>query len=167
MANPISVTIDFTKKLLLISVGAVGVGAISVPAIQAQSQQSLLPKFEVASVKPNKSQGIMDMGGANVKFHALRISLEGLIEYAYNINHNEIVGPAWLGSETYDIEAKPEHPVSIALIRQMLQTLLAERFKLKVHTETERDCTSNALAQLPRSIDSSVEERRKDIPSLR
>ena len=137
MANPISVKIDFTKKLLLVFVGTVGMSAINAPAIQAQSQQSPLPKFEVASVKPNKSQGVMDLGGANEKFHALRISLEGLIEYASNINHNEMVGPAWLGSETYDIEAKPERPVSIALIRQMLQTLLADRFKLKVHTETK------------------------------
>jgi hypothetical protein len=83
----------------------------------------------VASVKPNKSEGMMELGGHNEKFNALRISLEGLIEYAYNINHNEMVGPAWLGSETYDIEAKPEHPVSIAQIRLMLQTLLADRFK--------------------------------------
>lgn len=33
MANPISVTIDFTKKLLLIFVGAVGVSAINAPAL--------------------------------------------------------------------------------------------------------------------------------------
>ena len=137
MADPISVTIDFTKKLLLMFVGSLGVGAINAPAIQAQSQQSPLPKFEVASVKTNKSQGMMELGGHNEKFNALRISLEGLIEYAYNINHNEMVGPAWLGSETYDIEAKPEHPVSIAQIRQMLQTLLTDRFKLSVHTETK------------------------------
>jgi hypothetical protein len=84
----------------------------------AQSQAASRPAFEVASVKPNKSEGMMELGGHNEKFHALRISLEGLIEYAYNINHNEIVGPAWLGSETYDIEAEPEHPVSIAQIRQ-------------------------------------------------
>jgi uncharacterized protein (TIGR03435 family) len=78
----------------------------------------------------------MDLGGANEKFHALRISLQALIEYAYDINRNQIVGPAWLEYETYDIEAKPAHPVSVAQIKLMLQALLADRFKLTVHKES-------------------------------
>src|SRR6516225_10130306 len=71
-----------------------------------RASQDSPPSFEVASVKSDRSQGVMDLGGANEKFHALRISLQGLIEYAYNINRNQIVGPAWLEYETYDIEAK-------------------------------------------------------------
>src|SRR5262249_19124362 len=80
----------------------------------AKAFQDSPPAFEVASVKSDKSQGVMDLGGANEKFHALRISLKGLIEYAYDINSNQIVGSARLESETYDIEAKPAHPVSVA-----------------------------------------------------
>jgi uncharacterized protein (TIGR03435 family) len=143
MSNRIGIRLSFAKKCVL---AVAGISAVATPTIvgvmnapfgRAQTASAATPKFEVASVKPNKSEGMMELGGHNEKFHALRISLEGLIEYAYNINRNEIVGPSWLGSETYDIEAKPEHPVSIAQIRQMLQTLLTDRFKLSVHTETK------------------------------
>jgi uncharacterized protein (TIGR03435 family) len=143
LAGPSTHNLNIGRKLLLTTAGALAVagpilvGLANAPRSRAQSQAPSRPAFEVASVKPNKSEGMMELGGHNEKFNALRISLEGLIEYAYNINHNEIVGPAWLGSETYDIEAKPEHPVSIAQIRQMLQTLLTDRFKLSIHTETK------------------------------
>jgi uncharacterized protein (TIGR03435 family) len=43
-----------------------------------------------------------------------------------------------MNSEVYDIEAKAETPTTYAELRQMLQTLLADRFKLKVHRETRQ-----------------------------
>jgi uncharacterized protein (TIGR03435 family) len=46
-----------------------------------------------------------------------------------------VTGPAWIKSEMYDIEAKADPPTSEARLKLMLQTLLAERFKLKLHRE--------------------------------
>jgi uncharacterized protein (TIGR03435 family) len=46
--------------------------------------------------------------------------------------------PGWVSGERYDLDAKPENPsASAAELRQMLQNLLAERFQLKVHSQTK------------------------------
>src|SRR5207248_3354568 len=44
-------------------------------------------------------------------------------------------GPDWLGRENFDITAKVEGTHSNDEIMQMLQALLAERFKLSLHHE--------------------------------
>src|SRR5207237_1994767 len=46
-------------------------------------------------------------------------------------------GPDWLATERFDIDAKSDRAVSKDQMLQMLQSLLAERFKLKVHRETK------------------------------
>ena len=56
---------------------------------------------------------------------------------AYDITDRQISGgPNWLDSDTYDIYAKAERPTSREQIYLMLQTLLADRFKLSLHRET-------------------------------
>ena len=44
-------------------------------------------------------------------------------------------GPNWLDSDRYEIVAKAEQPVSDGVLMAMLQTLLAERFKLAIDGE--------------------------------
>jgi uncharacterized protein (TIGR03435 family) len=44
-------------------------------------------------------------------------------------------GPAWLDSERYEIQAKTNGNPSADTLRLMLQALLADRFKLRVHME--------------------------------
>jgi uncharacterized protein (TIGR03435 family) len=51
-------------------------------------------------------------------------------------NSRLIGGPGWLDSESFDIIAKAEDNPSPEQRRQMVKTLLADRFKLRVHTET-------------------------------
>jgi uncharacterized protein (TIGR03435 family) len=46
-----------------------------------------------------------------------------------------ISGPDWINSEMYDIDAKAEGPTTEARLKLMLQDLLADRFKLKLHRE--------------------------------
>jgi uncharacterized protein (TIGR03435 family) len=62
---------------------------------------------------------------------ARRITLE-----AYRLTQYQLFGgPGWLGSDRFDLEAKAE-AANENQLRQMLQTLLAERFQLVVHRET-------------------------------
>jgi uncharacterized protein (TIGR03435 family) len=73
-----------------------------------------------------------------------RMTLKMLINYAYRLTAlggslDQLLtgGPNWVGTDTFDVEAKaedPEHSTQDQL-RQMLQNLLAERFQLKVHRE--------------------------------
>jgi uncharacterized protein (TIGR03435 family) len=47
-------------------------------------------------------------------------------------------GPSWIASTYYEIDAKPEGASSSAMMRgPMLQALLEDRFKLRVHRETK------------------------------
>jgi uncharacterized protein (TIGR03435 family) len=49
-----------------------------------------------------------------------------------------LAGPSWIDSERYTIEAKAEHVTDRAMMQgSMLQTILDDRFKLKVHSETK------------------------------
>lgn len=76
-------------------------------------------------------------------------SLKLLIQFAY-ANHDDprsghwmpllasrvVAGPAWINTSGYDIEAKPEDNTDPKHAWLMLQTLLADRFKLALHRET-------------------------------
>ena len=111
------------------------------------------PAFEVASVKPNQSgdRG-MSFGRPPGRFTATNVTLKLLITYAYGVSDHQISGgPSWLNSERYDIVAKEpaddpsvartmpmlhENP-GVAKTMLMLQTLLSDRFQLRLLRETK------------------------------
>jgi uncharacterized protein (TIGR03435 family) len=76
------------------------------------------------------------------------VNLKALLELAYDIPDTRMFGgPGWVSTEKFSLEAKtdPEVDEQIAslsseqgkqLKRKMLVALLAERFKVAVHTET-------------------------------
>jgi uncharacterized protein (TIGR03435 family) len=119
---------------------------------QTSSQTITKPSFEVASVKPNKS-GVPAMsietppGG---RFIATNVDLGVLIRNAYGLQESQLAGlPDWTASERFDIVAKAEQDIPRTTERPspyqlMLQSLLEERFNLRVHTET-RDLPGYAL----------------------
>jgi uncharacterized protein (TIGR03435 family) len=112
------------------------------------------PAFEVATIKPvDTTNGIMDAGirvypGGRIVIHAL--PLKALIVAAYDVGYWQLSGGEdWMKKDVYDVEAKPaaqsgayslrhtrDH-IGDDRVRQMLQTLLIERFQLKVHRETK------------------------------
>lgn len=123
--------------------------AFAAPAIWAQSP----PAFEVASVKPavdddRNGKSLFSFPGGRITVTRLR--LKQLVEIAYGVQPYQIVGgPAWMDVDRFDIEARPaasseaakdrpaspKSPPSPEVLR-MLQTLLEDRFQLKVHRET-------------------------------
>jgi len=71
-------------------------------------------------------------GGVDYK----QVPLRDVICKAYGLQAGQISGgPSWLNSETYDITAKAPANTQAAERHLMLQTLLAERFKLAFHRE--------------------------------
>jgi uncharacterized protein (TIGR03435 family) len=93
------------------------------------------PAFEVASVKPNTSgdRSSFSRAGKNSLF-LQNWTLRRIILKAYDLKDYALTGPDWLASLSFDINARTDGPVTEAALRQMLQTLLAERFRLKAHT---------------------------------
>ena len=105
----------------------------------ARAQEPAKPAFEVASIKPSKP---MTMGKVFIRMDAdasmLRysnVTLKDCIRTAYDVKDFQVQGPDWLGSERFDIVAKLPAGSSKDQIPEMLQSLLAERFKLHLHRE--------------------------------
>ena len=103
--------------------------AAGIVAAQAQ------PSFDVASVKPHPESNLLGtmMQELPGRIQYRRIILLAVIRRAYNVELQQIVGPAWLSTETYDIEAKFPPDTPDTRLQLMLQNLLSERFHLKVH----------------------------------
>jgi uncharacterized protein (TIGR03435 family) len=67
------------------------------------------------------------------------VSLKKLTLWAYGIPDDRdyaLEGPDWLTSQHFDIQATFGPNATPDLVRQMTQTLLADRFKLALHKET-------------------------------
>ncbi len=114
----------------------------SVPLLAQVAQPSA---FDVASVKPTQHGRTPDgwsRSSADIpspgRFEAVNSSLDELIRFAYQVKDYQVSGPNWLNDddECFDIAAKAPPDTPKPLIRAMLQTLLAERFKLALHRET-------------------------------
>jgi uncharacterized protein (TIGR03435 family) len=108
------------------------------------------PQFEVASIKPvtfsdearaqlQKAGGtcalpLLERSGSRV--HVQFSKLCGLIRVAYDVADYQIVGiPNIEPSEYFEIDARAWTTPTIDEARVMLQSLLAERFRLRVHRE--------------------------------
>jgi uncharacterized protein (TIGR03435 family) len=104
----------------------------------AQSAAST-PTFEVASVKPapppSGNNMFVRMGGDAGRLDYANVALKDIIRMAYRVRGYQVSGPDWLESTRFDIVAKLPEGSTREQIPEMLQALLAERFKLTVHRE--------------------------------
>ena len=100
-------------------------------------QQSDAQSFDVSTIKPsppdvNSSQTTWDPG----RLLGRGVSLKQLIKWAYEVTDAQLTGGAdWTGSKQFDLEAKSEGSHSKDELLKMLQSLLAERFRLALHRE--------------------------------
>jgi uncharacterized protein (TIGR03435 family) len=108
---------------------------------RAQSQPATGPEFEVASIKLHQgmlTRSGLDISGASVSAYASTVA--ELIAIAYAIREYQLTGVSgWVQSDRYDVIAKAPggSAPSMGQARQMLQTLLADRFQLKFHRDTK------------------------------
>lgn len=99
------------------------------------------PSFEVASIKPAEpaptGQLRIRMSADAGMLRYSNVSLKDCIRVAYRVKDFQIQGPSWMESARFDVEAKLPDGSSKGEIPEMLQTLLADRFKLTLHRETK------------------------------
>ncbi len=99
------------------------------------------PAFEAVSIKPNvTASDRVDFGPpAGARFTATNVSLRMLIMRAYKAKNFEVSGgPGWMNSDRYDVAASAAEKISEAQFKLMLQSLLADRFQVRVHRETKQ-----------------------------
>ena len=167
MTEQIVRKLEFGKKVLLSAAAMlaialpIGFGLVNATPTRAQADEEAstsIPKY-TASIKPTSLP--TEVHGGSVKhmeqvmfspngFFAANISLEKIIQEAYGVQANQIIGgPDWIKSAAYDINVKIEDPETSTSeadtpgppdtkqSRQVLRSILAERFKLAVHNETK------------------------------
>ncbi len=77
----------------------------------------------------------------------LQGSLQSIISIAFGVKKDQIEGgPKWIDAEHYEIDARANGPVQGQALLDMLQTLLADRFKLQFHREA-RTASGYALVR--------------------
>ena len=106
------------------------------------------PAFEVASITPcqpgtpeppGEHAGMVQFTSPGGRFRASATTLKFLLEWAYGIQPSQHSGgPSWMETDRYDIIAKAEGNATDDQQKLMVQTLLADRFKLKVHHERKK-----------------------------
>jgi len=100
------------------------------------------PEFEVASIKPATVAPTgaqvhvgVQIDGAQV--HCSYLSVRDYIRIAYRVKEHQVIGPDWLASERFDIHAKLPAGATRDQVPEMLQTLLEERFQIKMHRDSK------------------------------
>lgn len=130
----------------LLSVISIGI-ALAAGSLSGQTPTAPLA-FEVASIKPSQpitpamvASGKLHMG---MKIDAARVDIGNfallqLICKAYDVKPYQVSGPSWLlpAGQRFDIVATLPPGATKEQVPQMLQTLLAERFKLTLHRNTK------------------------------
>jgi uncharacterized protein (TIGR03435 family) len=146
--------LDFRRKLLVATMMVMGV---VVPSAFGQGGGSpteatpSTPTFDVASIRENKTS---TDGRTHIyrhpddgQFVAINASMRALLQFAFDMPDAQILNaPEWLRSRNFDVEAKADIAVdswmhtldsdhATAAKQKMVQSLLADRFKLVSHVE--------------------------------
>jgi uncharacterized protein (TIGR03435 family) len=126
--------------------GLASSGRSSASVFQAQPAPL---SFDVASIKARDPQiplGLVGIQRSPGRLTSRCASLKSLVFYAYGLTLSSPINglPNWgdapcidgTASDTYEVQATMPPDTTDAQAREMMQTLLADRFKLTVHQET-------------------------------
>jgi len=142
---------------------------MAITGLAVFGQPTARPAFEAASIKPSEGLGLQmvrPLPGRLMANAALRL----LIQNAYGVQAYQVAGgPEWIDNERYQIEAKAANNVGNAQILLMLQSLLADRFQLKVHREAKEMPVYELVAgksglKLPPAKSGACEDLAPDAP---
>ena len=132
---------------------------VQAPAPQPAAQPAARPRFDVVSIKPCKPGATKSLPVSSGDSSPGRLSIgcgiladtnnTGMIQVAYNryasgqLTSWEMIpiegGPDWIHSERFEIDAKTDGQPSVLMMEgPMMQTILEDRFKLKIHRETRQ-----------------------------
>ena len=133
------------KKLLLIALGAaavaapIAIGLAHPPKLRAQSPpQTAAPlSFDVASVKVSDLPYLVvtpKRSGGRITWTT---DLTYILGYAYHLQPWRMLGPIPGSDHIYSVEATTSPDATDEQVRLMFQSLLIDRFQMKVHRETK------------------------------
>jgi uncharacterized protein (TIGR03435 family) len=111
--------------------------------VASAQQQSPAPRFEVVSIKPwtrptTPVTGIpVPPAPPSSGIFNRSTNVARLIAEAYDVRDLQISGGEdWVRTQRYDVSARAGREVSKTELSEMIKALLADRFKLRIKTET-------------------------------
>ena len=108
------------------------IGSLILCGILSAQQPTSRPTFEVASIRlvdPNNA--VMVGMSADPSFVSYRnLTVRDAIRGAYRVGDYQIVGPDWMSTLRFELDAKLPAGATTDNVSEMLQSLLEERFKL-------------------------------------
>jgi len=123
----------------------------SQPPAAAPPARAVSPEFEAATIKPDKepNPGRMNDREEGRRFTTHYTLLRDLIQMAYSLDRQQVAGgPTWIASDEFDVDAVGDgigkQDGNQMVWQEMLQRLLADRFKLTFHWE-QREISSYEL----------------------
>jgi uncharacterized protein (TIGR03435 family) len=145
--------LDWYGKLVQLAILSAGfAGAVPMRG-QILHTTGARPSFEVATIRPSAPDAELRLRGITMlpdRFAARGSSIEDVIEFAYAVPSDSAFsgGPSWIRTDMFDIAAKPSEAEAAVLsklssadmkvqMRLMVQSLLEERFHLKVSFATK------------------------------
>ena len=162
LSNRIAHKLSPVKKVGLAAAGMtvltlpIAIGMVNALPIRAQPAAGVTPRFEVTSVKPCQGERGLESRAGDTSPGRLSTGCDflvddnnlGLIQRAYvrfaggHANPIGVLaikgGPKWVHSDMYKIDARAEgKPSREMMLGPMLQALLEDRFRLKIHREAE------------------------------
>jgi len=125
--------------------GTVMLDAGFMPVARAQSQVAAKPlAFDAVSIRPadfagaSRSEPGLLFLPSGVTSPPAGVTVRQLVTEAYQITEHQLAGgPSWINSDRFTLQAKADGRFGRQEIRLMLQTLLAERFKLMTSRGTK------------------------------
>jgi uncharacterized protein (TIGR03435 family) len=164
---------------MLIAIASIAI-AVASAIPQSNAEQQVKLKFDVASIKQNKSNGKptsnipLTQGNAyspsGGRFSATNQSIFICILFAYKVSLTEAWDqfkhlPQWARTESFDIQAKTDIPNPTKdQMRQMMQSLLEDRFKLAVHRESRQVPIFALVLAKPGKLGPQLEPHPADSP---
>lgn len=133
------------------AVAVVVLGTINLPRQVGLSA----PQFSVVSVKgePASFRGPIDLELTARRFIAKGLTLNQLIEQAYDLDRGAVAGgPEWTRSERFEVIATTDADVTQPAMRRMLQALLAARFHLELGKRVRTGTVYRLEAPHPRNL---------------
>jgi uncharacterized protein (TIGR03435 family) len=122
---------SYISIVALLSAAAFGQAAETRPAFEAADVHA---SARTSNLNPFMSGGALRGG----RYDLRRANMLDLIRIAYSVDPDTVLGgPNWLELNRFDITAKAPTATSRETVRLMLQTLLADRFKLVTHKDTK------------------------------
>lgn len=176
MNNRTAIPMNAARKALLVVGATAGLlapltlGILRAPAIQAQPPSDAA-KFEVASIKPTRGSGGGSMRPMPGRLTA-SAPLHVLMQAAYQIQDFQILGgPDWIRSDVYAVDAKASGTPNPAQMMLMLQSLLQDRFQLRIRRESRvmpvyELAPARGGLKLPSASEGSCVEKEPPPPGL-